>query len=415
MRVVLSSIGSRGDVQPLAALAAALSRAGADVLLAAPAEFRDLADEAGVSLRPLGAGFAHLARQQPLPTHGAGNPVAVWHAFARTLQEVVSSSLEDTLAATEGADVVVASGMQFLAASAAERNGARYVYAALSPTAVRSSVYPPTLIANFPPNAVLHRLGWAATEWLANNTLLALLNRARRGIGLSAVSGVLPHVVYGGAHPLLLPFSQHVCPPAADWPKGAGQTGYWVPTISPVFQPPEPVARFLDAGPPPVYVGFGTMPSPEPLRTLHRLLEAARRAGVRLLLGGDWRGLGGEGARADARALIAPGPIPHQWLFPRVAAVVHHGGAGTTAAGLLAGRPTLVIPHLGDQFFWGRRVHELQAGPRPLPFHALSAEALAPLLADLVGNDLYAQRSAQLSGELRAENGLSDAVEAVLG
>ena len=122
--------------------------------------------------------------------------------------------------------------------------------------------------------------------------------------------------------------------------------------------------RFLDAGLPTVYVGFGSMAVRDPVRTLRLVLDAGHAAGVRLLLGGDWGGLGGE-ARPGANAFIC-GDVPHEWLFPRVAAVVHHGGAGTTAAGLRAGKPSLLIPHVGDQFFWGRRVQELGLGPEAI-------------------------------------------------
>lgn len=415
MRVLLTSIGSRGDVQPLAVLAGRLRGAGHDVLLAIPPELRQLGDEVGVEVRPIGAGFAALARGQALPTHELGNPVAVWTTYTVLLREIVEGAAADTVAAAEGADVVVASGQQLLAATAAEKVGARYVYAALGPVALQSRSYPSVLGAGGPSNRVTHALSWRAARWMANTTLLAPINRARRGLGLPAVNDVLSHVVSGADHAVLLAASRHVVPAAADWGPHVVQTGFWLPEFV-TYEPAAPLRTFLAApGLPLVYLGFGTMPNRDPLRSLRTVLQAGRQAGVRLLLGGDWGGLGGEGGRDDRQALLV-GDVPHAWLFPRVAAVVHHGGAGTTAAGLAASRPTLVVPHLGDQLHWGRLVHQLGVGPRPIARHALTADRLAAALADLVGNaDRYGACAESIGVRLRAEDGPAEALPVVLG
>jgi sterol 3beta-glucosyltransferase len=134
---------------------------------------------------------------------------------------------------------------------------------------------------------------------------------------------------------------------------------------------------------------------------------------VRVLLDGTWGGLGGERGRADARAYALDAEAPHGWLFPRVRAVVHHGGAGTTAVGLRAGRPTGVVPHLGDQYFWGRRVRDLRLGPPPLALRQLSAARLAAVLREVAAEPAYAENAAALGAALAAEDGLGAAVRAL--
>jgi sterol 3beta-glucosyltransferase len=246
------------------------------------------------------------------------------------------------------------------------------------------------------------------TEWMATSALGPPLNAVRAKLGLPRVRDVLAHVIFD--QPALLAFSRHVCPPAPDWPAHHRQVGYWF--LDERWTPPRNLSRFL-AAEPPVYVGFGSMGRRDPLRTMRLILEAARAADVRVLLGGTWGGLGGESGRADARAYALDGEVPHGWLFPRVRAVVHHGGAGTAAVGLRAAKPTGIVPHLGDQYFWGQRIHALKLGPAPLALRQLSVDRLAAVLAAVVDTPSFEETVATLSQNLLAEDGLGAAVRAI--
>jgi sterol 3beta-glucosyltransferase len=208
--------------------------------------------------------------------------------------------------------------------------------------------------------------------------------------------------------PFLNGWSSHVAPDPPDWPsRGVETTGYWFLDRPDDWTPPAALTAFLDDGPPPVYVGFGSMAGRDPRRTTRIVLDALRRAGCRGLLASGWGGLS---ARDLPASVHLCDQVPHDWLFPRVAAVVHHGGAGTTAAGLRAGRPTVVCPFFGDQPFWGRRVHDLGAGPPPIPQTHLTAERLARALRTVTECPSIRARAAAVGEKIRREDGVANAV-----
>ena len=174
--------------------------------------------------------------------------------------------------------------------------------------------------------------------------------------------------------PVLYAYSPTLLPPP-DWPSRFHVTGAWFLDPPPDWQPPPDLVAFLEGGPPPVYVGFGSMTSADPDATLALVLDALSRAGQRGVLLHGWAGLGTGRELPDT--VFALDDVPHSWLFPRMAALVHHGGAGTTVAGLRAGIPSVVTPLTADQPSWGRIVHRLGAGPRPIPFRRLTATRLS--------------------------------------
>nr|WP_272918090.1 glycosyltransferase [Actinomadura rayongensis] len=171
----------------------------------------------------------------------------------------------------------------------------------------------------------------------------------------------------------------------------------------PAYEPPADLAAFLAAGPPPVYAGFGSMVAKDPELTDLTVRTALRVAGLRGIVQGD-------PATSDDDVL-AVRDVPHAWLFPRVAAVVHHGGAGTTAAGLRAGVPTIVCPFFGDQPYWGERVAALGAGPSPLPFRSLTVPDLASRLRRATSDPSIRERAAVVGARLRAEDGIARALD----
>jgi sterol 3beta-glucosyltransferase len=242
-----------------------------------------------------------------------------------------------------------------------------------------------------------------------------MIDDLRREMGLERIGRLADplRAPDGSPVPVVYPFSQHVVPIPDDYPPSAHVTGYWFLEHDPAWRPDAKVADFLSAGPPPVYVGFGSMgfgKGAEQRRdAVLRALEATRSRGI---VATGWGGLtAGESPSEDVLVVDA---VPHDWLFDRVAAVVHHGGAGSTAAGLRAGRPTLVCPFVGDQPFWGARVRAAGAGPAPLPARRL-ADGLTARLGDLVGDPGYRQRAARLGERIRGEDGLGRGVEVIEG
>lgn len=211
------------------------------------------------------------------------------------------------------------------------------------------------------------------------------------------------------ATPSLLLVSSHVLPHHADWQPHHRITGYVFEDES-GWEAPQDLLNFLAAGDKPVYIGFGSMRERKPEETTARFLDAVKPAGKRDVLLSGWAGIGTSKPPKDVYLLQY---APHSRLFPRMAAVVHHGGAGTTAAGLRAGVPSVVVPVLSDQPFWGRRVHELGAGTKPIPRSRLTADNLAAAITEAKTNCAMQEKAVELSAKMTAEDGVSEAVSAI--
>jgi sterol 3beta-glucosyltransferase len=208
----------------------------------------------------------------------------------------------------------------------------------------------------------------------------------------------------------LYAYSQAVVPRPADWDESSFVTGYWFLDAPAGWQPEPALVKFLQEGPPPVYVGFGSMFMHGGARKTEIVLKALRLAGQRGVLATGWGGLTMDNVPEGIFVLDA---VPHDWLFPQVAAVVHHGGAGSTGAALRAGKPVVICPHVGDQPFWGRRVATLGVGPSPIPQSKLTAERLADAIRIAVTDSNMRQRAASIGETIRAEDGVGRAVEII--
>jgi UDP:flavonoid glycosyltransferase YjiC (YdhE family) len=195
----------------------------------------------------------------------------------------------------------------------------------------------------------------------------------------------------------------------SDW-HNTHVTGYWFLDAAPDWTPPSDLVDFLQAGSPPVYIGFGSMGNRNPEETADLVLQALAKTGQRAIMLSGWSGMRKENL-PDSAYLIDS--IPHSWLFPRVAAVVHHGGAGTTAAGLRAGVPTVIIPFFGDQGFWGQQVADLGVGTEPIPRKQLTAQRLAQAIQTAVTDQMMRQRAAALGAKIREEDGIASAVAVI--
>jgi vancomycin aglycone glucosyltransferase len=372
MRVLLSSWGSRGDIEPLAALALRLRELGAEVRACAPPdeEFVALFARVGVRVTPLGPSTRSIAAGQKAPSPDA--------AF-RLAAELVDARFETLPAAAEGCDVLVATGLMPAGArSVAEKLDIRYVLACLHVFGLPSRHFPPSARPGkpSPDDERDNRVLWRQDAERVNALYREPLNRGRAAVGLPPVDDVRDYVItdrpWLAADPILAPWKN-----LTDL--DIIQDGAWIlPDDRPL--PPE-LEAFLDVGEPPVYVGFGSM-AMRPARDLGRVVvEATRANGRRLVLGRGWADVAPTDGRDDC---LVVGDVNHQALFRRVAVVVHHGGAGTTTTAALAGTPQVVVPQIVDQPHWARRVAELGIGAAhdgPVPTSDSLASALGTALA----------------------------------
>jgi sterol 3beta-glucosyltransferase len=249
--------------------------------------------------------------------------------------------------------------------------------------------------------AAMLRMIW---EWYGPS-----VNQFRERLGLRALGGSSLKQVLA-ATPLLAAYSCSVIPRPSDWPEHVHITGYWLADEPPGWQAPEALEDFLASGPAPVYVGFGSMGSRDPERLAMLASEGLRISGQRGVLLTGWGGMRPEHVPDNLFVLES---APHSWLFPRMAAVVHHGGAGTTAEGLRAGLPTVVVPFTFDQPFWGARIKALGLGPDPIPLKQLSARRLGDSISIAVGDAEMRERAQACGQAIRAERGTGEAVEII--
>ena len=356
MRVLLSTIGSRGDVQPLAALALELRAHGHEVRLCVPPDFREWIEGMGVAVTPIGPELRTFA---PPPSAGPPDP----EHGRRLVEASVAAQFETVAAAARGCDAIVAAtALQIAARSVAERMGIRYAFAAYCPNVLPSPHHaPPPLPAMpglpAPPANASNRELWNHDAERFNAVFGAALNRHRASLGMSAVTDVRSHVF--GDQPWLAADAT-----LAPWPDPADdrvfQTGAWILADDRPLS--AELLRFLDSGEPPIYFGFGSMRAARDLGGA--MLEAARTVGRRAIVSRGWADLSWP---ADQPDCLGIDEVNQQALFRRVAAVVHHGGAGTTTAAALAGAPQVVVPQLYDQHYWAARVHELGIGTAHAP------------------------------------------------
>jgi UDP:flavonoid glycosyltransferase YjiC (YdhE family) len=210
--------------------------------------------------------------------------------------------------------------------------------------------------------------------------------------------------------PVIYGYSNFVIPRPADWDANTYVAGYWFLDEPADWMPPADLVDFLQAGPAPVYIGFGSMGDRDPEQTTRIVLDAVARTGQRAVLASGWGGMRQTEMPSTVHMLKS---VPHSWLFPQMAAVVHHGGAGTTAAGVRAGVPSIITPFFGDQPFWGKRIADLGIGPAPIAKKALTAERLAQAITQAVSDTAMRQRAAELGVKVRAEDGANQAAKLI--
>lgn len=425
MRITIFASGSRGDVQPMVALGLGLQAAGHVVTVAGPRNFAGLVEKRGLAFHAFAVDVEALLRSdlgRSWLGHSSHSPAREVWLVSRLVREWATPMAEQSLALAGSADLFVSGVMTLDVVDAlVSAGGGAHVVALLAPFhASRSGTV--GLQAPRPhTESALNRLAGMATVAALSYGFGSPGAATRRSLGLTSR---LPSVGGGyrrslAATPTVLGASPLVVPPPADWPAWVRTTGYWFLPTRAGWTPDPRLADFLAAGDPPVYVGFGSMSTRDASGTLRLIVDGLRRSGRRGLIHSGGADLDEaqleEGESVADLGSIDPGEVlliddvPHDWLFPQLAGVIHHGGAGTTAAGLRAGVPSAVVPHIGDQPYWGRRIAELGVGAAPVPRHRISADGIAAMIGQL-DESLVRSRAADLGSRIRAEQGVDNAV-----
>ena len=390
MRVLLSTIGSRGDVQPLVALALQLKELGREVRLCAPPDFRDWMDTLEIPFVPIGPEVRSTATSSQPAFRTRPSP----EQMSQIAHATVATQFQVLPAAAEGCVVLVGGGaLQIALRSVAEQMAARYVYASYCPISLPSPHHAPpawrgdSARDDPPDNGKL----WAGDAQRWNDSWGVALNAHRAAAGLAPVSDVRSHLFtdtpWLAADPTLAP-----------WPQSGDldvlQTGAWIAADQRPLS--AELEAFLKAGEPPIYFGFGSIRAPKDLT--RDLIQAARGLGRRAIVSRGWANLSLADSESDCLSI---GEVNQQALFQRVAAVVHHGGAGTTTAAARAGAPQVVIPQHYDQRYWAQRVDELGIGSAHPPVVPTS-DSLAAALSHALQPDVTA-RARVFAGGVRTD------------
>jgi sterol 3beta-glucosyltransferase len=418
MRILLLTLGTRGDVQPFVALGRGLKQNGHHVTVCTNSSFAPLVKQYDLEYAYMNDDFVELAKghtgRRAMEEWGSASGKVRWMVeAARLFKPIFRKTLAEEWAAARDAELVIYHPQAVGGYHIAEALGIPGIMADPLPTWIPTGEFPnftfPDLKLGRWFNRATYRLlpvltavmfGSVVKKWREEILKMAPRSRFKREFVRSD----------GRPVPVLCAFSRHVLPPPADWPVNVHVTGYWFLNEARGWQPPPDLAEFIEDGPAPVFVGFGSMSGSDPGKTTRMVLQALAESGQRGLLGAGWGGL--EVDRLPETALKI-GSVPFDWLFLRVSAVVHHGGAGTTAAGLLAGRPTVICPFVADQPFWGRRVSTLGVGPPPIPQRKLTAHNLASAIKRTVTDAGMKQRAAELQKKILAEDGIGNAVKLV--
>lgn len=418
-RALILTYGSRGDVEPFLALAKGLRAAGLDVLFATSERFRDFVEDRDVAFFPLSdASLAAIetpdGRAMLEGGQGLVRRIAAGVRLARRSGPINDELMRQCWEAATGfsPDVIVFHAKLFAAPHIAEKLNIPAFLGALQPMYVPTRAFPALGLPHLPfPGA--NRLTYA----LVQRSIGAFRGRINRFRGECLD---LPPIRHGrdvlappgaGPIPVLHAFSPQIIPRPDDWPATASITGSWRLDKARGYAPPEPLRSFLERRAPPVFVGFGSMTSVDGAALGRLVTNALQKAGQRGIVAKGWAEL-----EIDAdETIIAIPPVPYDWLFPRMAAVVHHGGAGTTLEAFQAGVPSVICPFFGDQPGWARLAADLGVATPPIPRRNLTEDRLATAIEEAVTSERLRDNARRLAALLRQEDGVAKAVEIIAG
>lgn len=417
MRITIVTIGTRGDAQPYLALAVGLQAAGHQVTLCTHDNFRMFIESYGVGFSPLAGDIQAIMKSEAGKKLLANrNPISMTRQMTQLALPSLRQMTTDIIAATQDADLILGSTLgYFNAMTAAQVNNVPLFLAGLqpmTPTAAFGAPSLPIISRTAPLAGVYNQLSYRLTNRLLYAVSARILNQIR-----AELTG-LPPMHYGDffddlqhmRRPVAYGYSPVALPRPPEWNANIHVTGFWFLDQQTRWTPPAELTTFLDAGEPPVYIGFGSMSDRDPEKVGAIVLEALRKTGQRGILLSGWEGLKTHNLPADVLLLDN---VPHDWLFPQMGMVVHHGGMGTTAAALRAGIPQLVVPFSADQPFWGAQIQKLGVAPMPIPRKRLTADRLAKGIKTALESPMMRQQAALVGQRIRAEDGVVCAVDTI--
>jgi UDP:flavonoid glycosyltransferase YjiC (YdhE family) len=403
MKIVLATFGSRGDVQPMLALSLALKSEGHDVLLAAPPEKAAWAKQLGCPFYPLGSDVTAFIDNMD-NAHTLRSAIC----FVSFLRNELNSQFSVFPKIIADSDLLIGSSLTLALSTLAESMGIAYRFIAFAPQLLPSGHYPFPAFKHQRFPMWYNRMTWRIARLLDHFNITRLINNHRRKLGLKLIRDAWRHVM--DRHVIVASDRAIATVPPDIVESAYTQTGY-MHLNQPDQQLPE-LDAFLEAGPPPVYAGFGSMPMRDQIRNIAVIVEAARLSGQRTVISKFWDEPS-EFSNSDDIFFITK--YPHLKLFPKMAAVIHHGGAGTTATTAISGVPQVIVPHLLDQYYWGNQIYQSQLGPSPIWRSELTSTKLAAAIRQCLSNEQFRQKARDVAGIIKQQDGLELTVREITG
>ena len=407
MKIAIQTFGTRGDVEPYVALGLELQARGHDVWLSVPEDFVDWVSGFGLTVHAINLDMgAYIRRAERLGI--TRNPLKAFKHAKDMIDPMLDAVLEAAVQHTRGADVVIAHPKTLFSDMGAERDGACFIMAAPLPIIMPTGAFP--MPGTFARN---HGAFWNRLTWMPLKFAMApykkRINAERETLGLEKVGSGIDYSRYMNRPALrLLANSPSIVERPDDWDEKAVITGAW--TLPPSVAPLDPdLEQFLDDGPAPVYVGFGSMVTDDANRLVQAAVRGLKKAHLRGVIARGWAEL----PETPGDHVHFIDSAPHATLFPRCCAVVHHGGAGTTGAALRAGRPSLIVPFMVDQPWWAERLYEQGLGPQALKPRRLTAGRFAHALKALVRNEAFRHRCQAVAEQMAREQGTARAADLI--
>lgn len=380
------------------ALALALKEAGHRVRLIASPENRPWAEKEGCEFMPLGWDVLSFIRQQP----DAHTLRGAFH-FNTLVRQGVKQQLEGLEKIIQGADIVLGASLMFGLSSVAEYCQIPYRYIVFCPQLLPSARHPFPALKHQGRPRWFNRLSWWLPKVFDLSNVNLMINRYRRRVGLDLLTDAWRHIL---GDPVLVASDPSLAGVPDDVVQDTHQSGYLHLPVTGELD--SSLLEFIHDGSPPIFIGFGSMPEKDQRANRALVQEAIGMAGVRAVISGGF----GDTAMAHASGTCFwVADCPHALLFPHMAAVIHHGGAGTTAASALAGVPQVIVPHVLDQYYWAQRIFSLSLGPEPIWRGCLTAKSLASAIQQCINTEQFAKNAQKIAEDIRQQTPLTDAVQ----
>lgn len=411
MKIVICTMGSRGDVEPYIALGIELAKLGYIIYISAPAVYRNLVEEANLNYLAMNAVNPQDMMKMPEieQAFSSGKKIKPLILLMKKSKSVISEFLKEMYRNTQGMDAVIATMILYGAYDGAEKQGIPCIYTLLNP-AVPTSEFPTVVAPHIP--RFLYRISHKSLEkgfWLCFKKVCNKLRKT--DWNLPKLTACPIDILRKNNVPTLLGYSEEIVSKPKDWSDNEIVTGYWQREPKTEFKPSSELTEFFHSGSKcPIYIGFGSMPIGNVNDLLNMIKEALIISNERAIV---FLSYNQKTQLVHDDHIFLIDSTPHSWLFPKVAATVIHGGAGTCAASLKAGKPTIVIPFMGDQLFWGEQIYKRGVGPKPVPYKSLNALKLAESIKEAVSNKQMIENAKHIGEILQKENGGALAAEKI--